>query len=186
MARHHDPATAPEAEGIPDLQDGTPEQQRAEDPQVMSVPGDAPTAVESFGTTAAEQQEGESLDDRLAQEEPDVGQEPPGNGYGDEDTGLALPPEGGPTPGLAEPAGGSAAGDPAPVGSGGTPNTTGSDEQQPEIAEGPVPGLQPGEEVARTGHRPPLEVDPPGGSALPRAASGDPEAVRRQKEQGGP
>lgn len=68
-----DPAASPEDEGIPDLQDGTPEAQRAEDPQRMPVPGERPVAAESFGTTHAEQVEGESLDDRLAEEEPDVG-----------------------------------------------------------------------------------------------------------------
>ncbi|WP_247597507.1 hypothetical protein [Streptomyces sp. RKND-216] len=68
-----DPGAAPEDEGIPDLQDGTPEAQRAEDPQQMPVPGERPVAAESFGTTPAEQLEGEPLDDRLAEEEPDVG-----------------------------------------------------------------------------------------------------------------
>lgn len=68
-----DPAAAPEEEGIPDLQDGTPQAQRAEDPQRMPVPGERPVAAESFGTTHAEQVEGEPLDDRLAEEEPDVG-----------------------------------------------------------------------------------------------------------------
>ncbi|MFD0277621.1 hypothetical protein ACFVHB_27440 [Kitasatospora sp. NPDC127111] len=40
-------------------------------------------AVESFGTTGAEQARGEALDDRLAQEEPEV----------DEETAVAGPPE---------------------------------------------------------------------------------------------
>ena len=85
----------------------------------------------------------------------------------------------------------------APIGKADTPNVAGSDEQQPEIAEGPVPGgtpsrqgwgsVQPGE---RTGDpdrsRPPEEVDPPTGPDIPRDAAGDPEAVRRQKKQGGP
>lgn len=68
-----DPGAAPEDEGIPDLQDGTPEAQRAGDPQRMPVPGERPVAADNFGTTAAEQAEGESLDDRLAEEEPDAG-----------------------------------------------------------------------------------------------------------------
>jgi hypothetical protein len=68
-----DPGAAPEDEGIPDLQDGTPEAQQAEDPQQMPVPGERPVAADDFGTTPAEQAEGESLDDRLAEEEPDVG-----------------------------------------------------------------------------------------------------------------
>lgn len=68
----HDPGRDPESEGIPDLQDGTPQQQRAEDPQQEPVPGDTPTAVTQARPTANELREGESLDDRLAQEEPDV------------------------------------------------------------------------------------------------------------------
>ncbi|WP_406864754.1 hypothetical protein ABZO31_31635 [Streptomyces sp. HUAS MG47] len=34
---------------------------------------------------------------------------------------------------------------PSPIGKGGSANVAGSDEQQPEIAEGPVPGVQPEE-----------------------------------------
>lgn len=68
----HDPGAQPEDEGIPDLQDGWPEAELANDPQQMPVPGDEPVAVESYGTTFAEQVEGESLDDHLAEEEPDV------------------------------------------------------------------------------------------------------------------
>ncbi|MGW4806526.1 hypothetical protein [Kitasatospora sp. NPDC004272] len=43
------------------------------------------------------------------------------------------------------PAGDGPGREPAPIGKGGTPNVAGSDEQQPEIAEGPVPGVQPDE-----------------------------------------
>ncbi|WP_069816525.1 DUF5709 domain-containing protein [Streptomyces sp. TP-A0874] len=72
MNSPHDPGRNPEDEGIPDLQDGTPEQQEASDPQRQSVPGDEPTAVEDHGTTLSEALRGESLDDRLAEEEPEV------------------------------------------------------------------------------------------------------------------
>lgn len=61
-----------EDEGIPDLQDGTPQQQWAQDPQEMPLPGDRPTAVDDFGTTGEEQRAGESLDGRLARERPEV------------------------------------------------------------------------------------------------------------------
>ncbi|MFG3227171.1 hypothetical protein ACGF07_20600 [Kitasatospora sp. NPDC048194] len=80
---HHDPAAEPEDEGIPDLQDGSPAREWSEDPQVEAVPGDTPVAAESFGTTGAEQAEGESLDARLAQEEPET----------DERTAVAGVPE---------------------------------------------------------------------------------------------
>ncbi|MBB5937731.1 DUF5709 domain-containing protein [Streptomyces zagrosensis] len=77
----HDPGADPEDEGIPDLQDGTPEQQRASDPQQMPVPGDQPTIAEYRSTTTNEAWERESLDERLADEVPDVGaNEPSGAG----------------------------------------------------------------------------------------------------------
>ena len=60
-----------EDDGIPDLQDGTPEQQWAEDPEFQPVPGENPGASTDYGTTAFEQSEGEPLDVRLAREVPD-------------------------------------------------------------------------------------------------------------------
>jgi len=60
-----------EDDGIPDLQDGVPEQDWAEDPQFAPVPGDRANASVDYGTTALEQSEGESLDGRLAREVPD-------------------------------------------------------------------------------------------------------------------
>ncbi|MFD7923396.1 DUF5709 domain-containing protein [Streptomyces sp. NPDC059740] len=71
MPHPHDPAEDPEAEGIPDLQEGTPEQQRASDPQRMPVPGDEPTVAQYRGNTANEAREGDSLEQRLAQERPE-------------------------------------------------------------------------------------------------------------------
>ena len=62
-----------EDEGIPDLQEGTPEQQWSRDPQAAPLPGREPAAVLDHGTTAEEQREGEPLDLRLSREEPDVG-----------------------------------------------------------------------------------------------------------------
>ena len=70
-SHHHDPGSALEDAGIPDLQDGTPEQQWSEDPQELPVPGDRPNASVDWGTTAAEQEAGEPLSGQLAREEPD-------------------------------------------------------------------------------------------------------------------
>jgi hypothetical protein len=70
-AHHHDPGSRFEDAGIPDLQDGTPEQQEAEDPQELPLPGDAPNASVDWGTTVEEQIEGEPHDVRLARELPD-------------------------------------------------------------------------------------------------------------------
>lgn len=55
----------------------TPESLRDDDPEVMPMDrgreaGDRPVAAERFGTTPAEQREGEDLDHRLAEEEPDI------------------------------------------------------------------------------------------------------------------
>ncbi len=66
-----DPRSRFEDEGIPDLQDGTPEQRWAVDPQEAALPGDEPVAMDDFGTTGAEQREGESLDGRLNREVPE-------------------------------------------------------------------------------------------------------------------
>ena len=73
-----DPHSELEDQGIPDLQDGYPEQDWAEDPQQAAVPGDDPVAVDDFGTTAEEQREGESLDGRLSREEPEPALGPAG------------------------------------------------------------------------------------------------------------
>jgi hypothetical protein len=70
-AHHHDPGSRFEDAGIPDLQDGTPELQEAEDPQELPLPGDAPNASVDWGTTVEEQIEGEPHDVRLARELPD-------------------------------------------------------------------------------------------------------------------
>ncbi|MDH2425458.1 DUF5709 domain-containing protein [Sphaerisporangium sp. TRM90804] len=67
----HDPRSRFEDEGIPDLQDGTPQQQWAVDPQEAPLPGDRPVAVDDFGTTAEEHFQGEPLDGRLDREVPE-------------------------------------------------------------------------------------------------------------------
>ncbi|WP_340563273.1 hypothetical protein [Streptomyces sp. GSL17-111] len=94
------------------------------------------------------------------------------------------------TPEAAEGAAGEGSGEeddaPARIGKADTPNVAGSDVQQPEIAEGPVEGLQPGEHMERGPWHPPVEVDPPTGTDVPRDAAGEPDAVRRQQEEGGP
>ncbi|WP_280696977.1 hypothetical protein [Kitasatospora sp. GP82] len=68
----HDPGAEPEDEGIPDLDNGSPSRRWSQDPELQPVPVDSPVAAESFGTTGAEQAAGQSLDARLAQEEPDI------------------------------------------------------------------------------------------------------------------
>ncbi len=62
-----------EAEGVPDPGFAHPGQLEAGDAEgLLEPPRDAPLAAGEFGTTAAEQFEGESLDGRLAREEADV------------------------------------------------------------------------------------------------------------------
>src|ERR687891_522782 len=73
QVRVHKERTAremPEDEGIPDLDQALPEKEITGDPQEgLVVPRDDPRAVEEHGTTAGEQRDGESLDERLAREE---------------------------------------------------------------------------------------------------------------------
>jgi hypothetical protein len=59
-----------EDEGIPDLQEGTPEQQWARDPQEMPLPGRAPSA--GLREALRGDPDDPDLDTRLAEEEPDV------------------------------------------------------------------------------------------------------------------
>src|SRR3954469_20928174 len=63
----------PEDNGIPDVsQDDFPTMQRSEDPEFAPEPGDRDShETVSFGTTALEQQGGESLSQRLEEEIPD-------------------------------------------------------------------------------------------------------------------
>jgi hypothetical protein len=63
----------PEDNGVPDVsQDDFPTMQRSEDPQFAPEPGDREShQTVSFGTTAREQSEGESLSQRLEEEIPE-------------------------------------------------------------------------------------------------------------------
>ncbi|MEV4443087.1 hypothetical protein AB0K09_29590 [Streptomyces sp. NPDC049577] len=72
---------------------------------------------------------------------------------------------------------------PSPIGKGDTPNVAGSDVQQPEIAEGPVEGLQPGEKVERGRWHPPVEVDPPPGYGRPPGDRSGGRAGRRRRAE---
>ncbi|WP_433498671.1 DUF5709 domain-containing protein [Sphaerimonospora sp. CA-214678] len=67
----HDPHSRFEDEGIPDLQDGTPQQQWAVDPQEAPLPADHPAAVDDYGTTVDEMMRGEPLAGRLSREMPE-------------------------------------------------------------------------------------------------------------------
>jgi hypothetical protein len=65
-------SVSPEDEGIPDHGGPARGKQETGDPQEgLLPPGDEPRAAEDFGTTAEEQLEGESLDDKLAEEVPE-------------------------------------------------------------------------------------------------------------------
>lgn len=79
----------PEDEGVPDYADDTStafnEQDRPRfNDSPYPVPGREPEALDEFGLTAEEQRRGESIDQRLAREEPDFG------------AAGSQPPEGGP------------------------------------------------------------------------------------------
>jgi hypothetical protein len=73
------PVSDPESEGLPGTadddstaNDDVDSGRWADGPDPAALPSDRPQAVNRFGTTAEEQRAGESLDQRLAQEEPDV------------------------------------------------------------------------------------------------------------------
>lgn len=71
--RERDAVPSPmEEEGLPDLEDGAPEQRWVGDPERAPVPGDTPAAVEDYGTTFAEMHDGEPLELKLEREEPDL------------------------------------------------------------------------------------------------------------------
>lgn len=89
-----DPGAEPEDQGIPDLQAGAPMQQRSNDPQQESVPGDTPTAATRAAPTPAEMREGESLDERLAEERPEESERDAVSGPPDDPAGqLRADPE---------------------------------------------------------------------------------------------
>ncbi|CAN5665417.1 DUF5709 domain-containing protein [soil metagenome] len=64
-------------EGIPDTaDDASPERDRLVDPEEPALPAEDPVAVTDFGTTADEQLHGESIDGKLAREEPEPREDP--------------------------------------------------------------------------------------------------------------
>jgi hypothetical protein len=76
--------TDPEASGLPDTADDdsnaydeVDSSRWADGPDPAALAGVGPGGSNRFGDTAEEQREGESLDYRLSQEEPDVGAEDP-------------------------------------------------------------------------------------------------------------
>src|SRR3954469_5199750 len=78
------PVSDPEAEGLPGTADDDSTAyddvdtgRVADGPDPAALPAEHPLAVDKFGTTAEEQREGESLDYRLAQEQPDIQPEDP-------------------------------------------------------------------------------------------------------------
>jgi hypothetical protein len=72
-SRIPEPPSGMEAEGIPDPQFG-PEGQdvTGQDEGFMEPPHDTAIAADDHGTTAGEMHDGESLDARIAREQPDV------------------------------------------------------------------------------------------------------------------
>ncbi|MFD8809434.1 DUF5709 domain-containing protein [Streptomyces sp. NPDC059597] len=71
-----------DAARLDDLEDAVEEPSYDELLDEGYSPPEKPLGVTKYGTTAAEQRAGESLDQRLVQEEPDV-REPEGDGVGD-------------------------------------------------------------------------------------------------------
>jgi hypothetical protein len=84
--RFPDPGDPLEDEGVPGQESGLAAKRITGDTQDdMIPPNDRPQAVDRFGTTAAELAAGESLDDRLRQEQPDFGHgDPDGEPFPDD------------------------------------------------------------------------------------------------------
>jgi hypothetical protein len=73
VSRLPDPGSEFDAEGIPDPGDAEGDQVVTGDVEGRLIaPRDHAIAADDFGTTAAEERDGESLDGRLAREQPDV------------------------------------------------------------------------------------------------------------------
>jgi hypothetical protein len=157
-----DPHSRFEDEGIPDLQDGTPEQQWAVDPQEAPLPADHPVAVDDFGTTVEEQIEGEPLGARLGREEPEA--EPVFGAGGPNDPGESVRAPGEPAEGTAADLEGTAGPGAAEAGSGGVDPRTG----EPILSEDS--GLGVGSDLD-TGFQPDADVDSPS-PAHPEEPSG--------------
>jgi Family of unknown function (DUF5709) len=86
------PVSDPEAEGLPGTADDdstayddVASPRESDGPSPASLPTDHPMGVDRFGTTPEEQRRGSPLDQRLAQEEPDVDVDDRGRAAGDED-----------------------------------------------------------------------------------------------------
>lgn len=96
------PVADPEAEGLPGVADDdstaeNPEEsgREADGPRPVALPGDDPQGIDRFGTTPREALQGETLDDRLWQEEPEVPVDGTGEGGPPGEVGrLAAPDQG--------------------------------------------------------------------------------------------
>jgi hypothetical protein len=97
------PVSDPEAEGLPDTADDDStayddvETVRfADGPDPAALPADRPVPVDRFGLTPAEEEQGESLDQRLAEEVPDPALQvpvPPDPGMPGEPVGRLVAPD---------------------------------------------------------------------------------------------
>ncbi|WP_034263264.1 DUF5709 domain-containing protein [Actinospica robiniae] len=94
----YQPENEEQADAAPlDLEDAVGERDYDETLDEGYSPPEKPLGAEKIGITAAEQREGETLDERLAQEEPDVGEDQQRDGVGDlpGGTGEPIDPEAG-------------------------------------------------------------------------------------------
>lgn len=74
--------------------DDSPERLRLPEPEEPALPGRRPAGVTAHGTTVSEQLEGESLDEKIAREEPEnrgLAGDEPGSGLNDREDMDELP-----------------------------------------------------------------------------------------------
>lgn len=88
----YQPENEEQADAAPlDLEDAVGERDYDETLDEGYSPPEKPLGAEKTGITAAEQREGETLDQRLAQEVPDIGQDQQRDGVGDLPGGTGEP-----------------------------------------------------------------------------------------------
>ncbi|MGY0237026.1 DUF6158 family protein [Longispora urticae] len=85
-----DPGASPASAGIPEYADDDDPRPVPDEPGRPAVAGDSPIGLDEYGTTVRESRRGESLDRRLAREEPETAWEPPNDGRPNEEQAVHI------------------------------------------------------------------------------------------------
>ncbi|WP_412543748.1 DUF6158 family protein [Longispora sp. K20-0274] len=85
-----DPGASSASAGIPEYADDDDPRPVPDDPERPAVAGDAPIGLDEYGTTVRESRHRESLDRRLAREEPEIPTEWPNDGRPNEEQAIHI------------------------------------------------------------------------------------------------